>query len=255
VAGWSPSSLAIVADEVGDVAVLRLNRPEVLNALTIEMLMDLSAGLRWYGSDDRARGVVLTGQGRAFSSGDDLKITEELQRDTFETLIEAFQDVTRAIFETEAPVVSALNGIAVGGAAEIACASDLRVGGPHSDFMFPENGLGLTISNGSTATLPALIGPRAMGLVLLGERIDAVRARELGLIDVWVDDPATVADEACRIAASFGEATPLHLRMLRLPAEQIERALSLEREAAMEAWEQGLPQRGIRRFLERRARS
>jgi enoyl-CoA hydratase/carnithine racemase len=244
-----------VADEAGDVAVLRLNRPEVLNALTIEMLTDLSAGLRWYGTDDRAPGVVITGQGRAFSSGDDLKITEELNRDTFETLIEAFQDVTRAIFETEAPVVSALNGIAVGGAAEIACATDLRVGGPDSEFLFPENGLGLTISNGSTATLPALVGLRAIGLVLLGERIDAARAHELGLIDVWVDDPAAVADEACRIVASFGEATPLHLRMLRLPIQDVEGALRRERDAAMEAWERGLPQRGIRRFLELRARS
>lgn len=251
---WSPSSSAIAADVGGDVAVLRLNRPEVLNALTIEMLADLAAGLRWYGTAGRARGVVLTGRGRAFSSGDDLKITEGLDRDTFETLIDAFQDVTRAIFETQAPVVSALNGIAVGGAAEIACASDLRVGGPHSDFLFPENGLGLTISNGSTATLPALVGPRAIGLILLGERIDAPRARELGLIDVWVDDSAAVADEASRIVANFGEATSLHLRMLRLPAGDVEQALRHERVAAMEAWDLGLPQRGIRRFLESRGR-
>ncbi len=251
--GWSPSSDAIVAEVAGDVAVLRLNRPEVLNALTVEMLTDLSAGLRWYGTGGRSRGVVLTGQGRAFSSGDDLKITEELEEATFETLIGAFQDVTRAIFETEAPVVAALNGIAVGGAAEIACASDLRVGGPASEFLFPENGLGLTISNGSTVILPALVGLRAIGLILLGERIDAGRARKLGLIDVWVESGA-VADEACRIVERFGEATPLHLRMLRLPVERVERALRDERDAAMEAWKRGLPQQGIRRFLEQRAR-
>lgn len=245
-------SAAVLVDEADDVVTLRLNRPEVLNALTVEMLVHLADGIRRHGTGGGARAVILTGQGRAFSSGDDLKATDTLERDSFETLIDAFQDVTRAITETDAPVIAALNGIAVGGAAEIACACDLRVGGPASEFLFPENGLGLTISNGSTATLPALVGPRAVGLVLLGERITAERARDLGLIDVWIGDPGEVEHEARRIAEGLGQPTTLHLTMLRLPASEIEAALRRERDAAMTAWDRGWPQAGVRRFLERR---
>ena len=243
---------AVLVDQTEDVVTLRLNRPEVLNALTVEMLVDVATGIRLHGNSGGTRAVILTGQGRAFSSGDDLKATDAIDRDSFETLIDAFQDVTRAITETEAPVIAALNGIAVGGAAEIACACDLRVGGPTSEFLFPENGLGLTISNGSTATLPALVGPRALGLVLLGERITGERARDLGFIDVWVEDPGEVEGEARRIGLGLGPTTMLHLSMLRLPASEIEAALRRERDAAMTAWDRGWPQAGVRRFLERR---
>jgi enoyl-CoA hydratase len=151
-------------------------------------------------------------------------------------------------------VIAALNGIAVGGAAEIACACDLRVGGPSSDFLFPENRLGLTISNGSTLTLPALVGPRALGLVLLGERIPAARARELGLIDEWTEDD--VVARALEVAADIGapnRATGFHLRMLRPPRERLLEALARERDAAVAAYEAGAPQAGVRAFLDRRS--
>jgi enoyl-CoA hydratase/carnithine racemase len=256
VADWRPAGGNLVL-EGDDVAILRLNRPDVLNALTLEMLADLAAGIRKLGTGRRSKAVILTGTGRAFSSGDDLKVTEDLDRATWERLIDAFQDVTRAMAETEVAVIAALNGIAVGGAAEIACACDLRVGGPASDFLFPENGLGLTISNGSTLTLPALVGPRAVCLVLLGERIPARRALELGLIDVWVDEPDRVLAEARRVAGDLAEegmATALHLSMLRPSREDVERALQRERRAALDAWDRELPQRGIRRFFETRGR-
>lgn len=251
---WTPTAQGFRAEPRDGVAVLWLDRPEVLNALTLEMLTDLAAALRWYGREGRSLGIVLTGAGRAFSSGDDLKITGGLDRASFERLIDAFQDVTRAIVQTEVPVVAAVNGIAVGGAAEIACACDIRVGCPSSEFLFPENGLGLTISNASSLTLPWLVGPRALGVVLLGERMGADRALQLGLLDVVVED-GEVVTEARRITAEVGEAgraTPLHLRLLRLPVDDVERALDREREAALEAWDRGWPQEGIRRFSSRR---
>src|SRR6266540_3577357 len=142
---WAPSSpdVRLEAADSGGTVLLRLSRPHVLNALTIEMLGDLAAGIRFFGAAGLAGGIVVSGEGRAFSSGDDLHATEEMNRETFRTLIEAFQDVTRAIYQTEVPVVAALNGIAVGGAAEMACACDLRVGCPGTEFLFPENALGL----------------------------------------------------------------------------------------------------------------
>jgi enoyl-CoA hydratase/carnithine racemase len=231
---------------------LTLSRPEVLNALDLDTLGALVAAIDEHGRDS---GIVLTGEGRAFSSGDDLKATEGISRQTFLRVIEGFQDVTRAIVRTEVPVVAAVNGIAVGGAAEIACACDLRVGCPNSEFLFPENGIGLTISNGSTITLPHLAGRRALGVVLLGERIGADRAQELGLLDLVVGDVAEVVPRAVRMTQTLtadGVATPLHLRLLRPPPDAVERALVTERDAALEAWDRGWPQAGIRRFLDSR---
>lgn len=255
--GWEPSSDGIRAEVLDGVAVLRLSRPDVLNALDLPTLQDLTAALSWYGMEGRATGLVVTGEGKAFSAGDDLKASEDIQRATFVEIIDRFQDVTRAILRTRIPVIAGVNGIAVGGAAEIACACDLRVGCPDSDFMFPENFLGLTITNGSSVTLRALIGSRATGLVLMGQRIPAGQALSLGLFDVMVDEAGEVEPEARRIAAALGEegrATPLHLSMLRPPAQEIEQALQRERNAAVEAWDRGWVQAGIRRFLEERYR-
>jgi enoyl-CoA hydratase/carnithine racemase len=240
------------AERVAGVAVLTLSRPEVLNALDLDTLAALVAAIDEHGRDS---GIVLTGEGRAFSSGDDLKATEGISRQTFTQVIEGFQDVTRAIVRTEVPVVAAVNGIAVGGAAEIACACDLRIGCPESEFLFPENGIGLTISNGSTVTLPSLVGRRALGMVLLGERIGADAARELGLLDHMVGEVDELVPYAVKVTAALataGTATPLHLRLLRPPPEAVERALRIERDAALEAWDQGWPQAGVRRFLESR---
>jgi enoyl-CoA hydratase len=256
VTAWSPSSAHIRLELADGAAVIRLDRPDVLNALTIEMLVDVAAGIRALGNGDGADAVVLTGEGRAFSSGDDLADTEGIDVEASIRLIEAFNDVTRAIFETTVPLIAALNGIAVGGAAEIACACDLRVGGPRSDFLFPENGIGLTVSNGSTAILPSLVGRRALGLVLLGDRIPGARAHELGLIDVWVDDQGQVLGEALRVAAMLaepGRSTALHLELLRPPLDEIERAMARELDASIRAFERGLPGEGIRRFFARQA--
>jgi enoyl-CoA hydratase/carnithine racemase len=254
---WAPASTGVRVDLEDGVAVVRLSRPEILNALDLPTLRDLTSALSWYGTEGRAAGLVLTGTGKAFSAGDDLKATADIPRDTFIEIIEAFQDVTRAILRSEVPVIAGVNGIAVGGAAEIACACDLRVGCPESDFMFPENFLGLTITNGSTVTLPGLVGRRAIGLILLGQRLPAGQALSLGLIDVMVNEPVEVEPEARRIAAALGEegrATPLHLPMLRPPPQGIELALQRERDAAVEAWDRGWVQAGIQRFLEERYR-
>ena len=243
----------VLVERRDTVAVITLNRPEVLNALTVPMLRDLSAAIRQEGGPDGAAAVVLTGAGRAFSSGDDLVATEGLDRAGFEEMIASFQDVTVAISDTVVPVIAALNGIAVGGAAEIACACDLRIGGTASEFLFPENGLGLTVSNGSTLTLPALVGGRALGLILLGERIPAYRAFELGLIDALIDDD--IVEHALRFASELGSperATRFHLRMLRPSRDALIEALKRETDAATEAFEAGAPQAGVKAFLDRR---
>ena len=239
-----------VAIEVveGGVVVVRLDRPDKLNALTIPMLHDLRDAFRSLGGP----AAVLTGSGRAFSAGDDLGATEALEGDAVRELMSSFQDLTRTLLATSFPVVAALSGIAVGGAAELVLCCDARVGHAGSDFLFPENGIGLTISNASSFLLPRLLGSRALPIVLDGERIGGARAYDLGLIDYMVDAPEDVVPRAVEIARRWverGLATQFHLRLLRPPADAIEAALRRESEIGLEAWQSGAAAEGIRRFM------
>src|SRR5688572_20661500 len=158
---WTGPSGLIEASVEDGMAVLLMNRPDKLNALSVPMLKDIGEGIRRYSGGEEASALILTGAGRAFSAGDDLPATEDLSRDDFEDLLSSFQELTKLVLQARVPVVAALNGIAVGGAAELTLACDARVGHSGSDYLFPENDVGLTISNGSTYLLPRMIGGRA----------------------------------------------------------------------------------------------
>lgn len=240
----------VVVDMVHDVAVITLRRPAKLNALTIEMRRRLATLIREYGTGERARGIVLTGTGRAFSAGEDLAsppTTFDEMRDTFET----FHDITRAILQTRVPVVAAINGIAVGGASEITLCCDARLGTPATTYFQPENGRGLTISNASSVLLPRIVRNHAMRMVLGSERIAAEEALRIGLLDEIVeqDDLLGRAVDVVRAwTPEDGNNTALHLALLRPSLDEIERAFELEDAAADESWNSGAFSAGIAGF-------
>ena len=153
-ADWGAGSGHIDVSVSGAVAVVTLRRPERLNALTAAMRQELAAILRHFGDGHLVRGLVVTGTGRAFSAGLDLKEAAELPPGGLIAEVESFHDITRAALETRVPVVAALNGIAVGGACEMTLCFDARVGTPAAEYFLPENNLGLTISNASSVLLP-----------------------------------------------------------------------------------------------------
>jgi enoyl-CoA hydratase len=255
---WSGGSGHVEVDLADGIAVLRLDRPDKLNALSIPMLVDVAEALRRFGRGDRCRGLVLTGTGRAFSAGDDLPATDDLRETDFDLLLGHFQDLTRLVLGSDVAVVAALNGIAVGGAAELVLACDARVGHAGSDFLFPENEVGLTISNASTYLLPRILGSRALPIVLEARRITGTEAHALGLIDHLVDGPDDVLPAAVALVRRWverGLATRWHLKLLRPPLEEVEAAMARELEVGRETWESGAAHEGIRRFLaEREAR-
>jgi enoyl-CoA hydratase len=249
-AAWASSSgLVEMVDDEG-AAIITLRRPEKLNALTVPMLGDIAAALE--AASSSSRGVVITGEGRAFSAGDDLQATEDLDLEVFGELLQGFQEITRAVLRAYVPVLAALNGIAVGGAAEMALACDARVGWSGSDFLFPENDVGLTISNASTYLLPRLLGARALPVVLDGERVSGTDAHALGMIDYFVDSADEVVPKALAVLERWtkrGLSTRFHLELLRPPLEEIERALEREVAVGREAWAAGTAQEGIARFI------
>jgi enoyl-CoA hydratase len=251
---WTSSSGFIDVVRHDGAAVITLRRPDKLNALTVPMLRDIAAAIE--ASAALSRGVVLTGEGRAFSAGDDLPATQDVATEAFEDLLSSFQEITRAILRTETPVVAALNGIAVGGAAEVSLVCDARIGWSGSDFLFPENDVGLTISNASTFLLPRLLGPRALPTVLDCRRISGTEAYGLGLIDYFVDSAAEVVPKALEVVDRWtnrGLATRFHLKLLRPPVDEIERAIERENTIGREAWDAGTGREGIARFVREQA--
>ncbi|KFU80257.1 Acyl-CoA synthetase (AMP-forming)/AMP-acid ligase II [Amycolatopsis lurida] len=238
---------------VHDVAVLTLRRPEKLNAMDVATRRRLASVIREFGTGETVRGIVLTGEGRAFSAGEDLDSvpsTEAGMREAFAS----FHDITRAILETRIPVVAAVNGIAVGGASEITLCCDTRIGTPKTVYYQPENGRGITISNASSVLLRRLIGNHAMRVVLGSPRIRADEALRIGLLDEIVE-PGALIGRAIDTVVEWtpeGNTTALHLALLRPTAEDVEAAFAREDLAAAQAWESGVLAAGIQAFLSTR---
>ncbi|MEO3873592.1 enoyl-CoA hydratase/isomerase family protein [Nonomuraea sp. B12E4] len=234
--------------ERDEVAVITIARPEKLNALTNAMRTDLAAAVREHGKS--ARGIVVTGTGRAFSAGEDLY---EAVGKSLVTEVETFHDMTRAVLETRVPVVAAVNGLAVGGAAEWTLCFDSRIGTEAAGYFWPENHLGLSISNASSYLLPRLVGARALRLVLDSTRMTAEQAHAMGLLDELVAAEALLDAAVARVRhwTAPGTATATHLALLRPPLEEVERAFGAETAAAVEVEESGLAQAGMSRFVNR----
>jgi enoyl-CoA hydratase/carnithine racemase len=253
-AAWSAESGHIEVSVSEAVAVVTLRRPDQLNALTAGMRRELAAILRRFGDGHSVRGIVVTGTGRAFSAGLDLKEAADLPPGGLIADVELFHDITRAALQTRVPVVAAVNGIAVGGACEMTLCFDARIGTPAAEWFLPENSIGLTISNASSVLLPRLTGHRAMRLVLDSARISAHEALTAGLLDEIVAETSLVdtAIQLVRRWTQTGTATTEHLRLLRPSLAVIEQAFAAETEAARRADEAGLAQTGISRFLSRR---
>ncbi|GGT14925.1 enoyl-CoA hydratase/isomerase family protein [Nonomuraea spiralis] len=232
-----------------EVALITLARPEKLNALTAGMRLDLAAAVRACGRT--ARGIVVTGAGRAFSAGEDIA---EAAGKSLVAEVELFHDLTRAVLETQVPVVAAVNGLAVGGAAEWTLCFDTRIGSPAAEYFLPENHLGLSISNAAGYLLPRLAGGRALRLVLDSARLSAAEAVAAGLLDEIVPAEELVEAAIARVRhwTGPGTATAVHLRLLRPPLAEVERAFEAETEAARHVEKAGLAQAGMTRFLTRR---
>ncbi|CAN5852011.1 hypothetical protein BH23ACT10_BH23ACT10_35970 [soil metagenome] len=246
---WEPAGTHLQAAQVGELAIVRLDRADKLNALSPEMLPDLAEAIRAHA--EAARGLVLTGTGRAFSAGDDLDATADLDEDGFEALIDGFQGLTRAVLDTEVPVVAAINGLAVGGAAELTLACDARIGQHDTFLLFPENGLGLTISNGSTYLLPRVLGGRALPLILDAGRVEADDALRLGLLTFIADDALAAAVDLVSRWVTDGTATRWHLQLMRPDRDAVEAAMAREVEAARAVFEAGIVTAGADAFRQR----
>ena len=190
---------ALLVDRAGGVATLTLNRPDSLNSLdtaTKEALRDTLADV---GADPAVRAVVLTGAGRAFCVGQDLR--EHVQNlesaEKLSTVREHYNPIVRTITEMPKPVIAAVRGMAAGAGASLAFVCDFRIGGPKTAFLLAFANVGLAADTGASWTLPHLVGrAKALELLMLAQPIDSATSERLGLLTQLVDDDEKVVTTA-----------------------------------------------------------
>ncbi len=185
----------------GQIAVITIDRPEALNALSGEVLYELGVAFELAQADSEVRALVITGSGRAFAAGADITNLQKLS-DTFSGRESALagQDVMNTLAALPIPTIAAISGFALGGGLELALAADLRVADRTAKLGLPEVGLGIIPGYGGTQRLPRLIGQgRAFDLIFTGRHVGADEALQLGLVNRVVDDALAGAMELAQL--------------------------------------------------------
>jgi crotonobetainyl-CoA hydratase len=194
----------------GRLTIVTLNRPEVMNALHAEAHEELDFVFNDFAADPEQWVAIVTGAGdRAFSAGNDLKVTAAGGRRPWPA--SGFGGLTQR-FDLDKPVIAAVNGIAMGGGFEIALACDIIVAAESAVFALPEPRVGLAALAGGLHRLPREIGTKqALGMILTGRRVSAVEGKALGFVNEVVA-AADVMAAARRWAAQIMEASPMSVR-------------------------------------------
>jgi enoyl-CoA hydratase len=197
----------ILHETHGRVGVIRLNRPEALNALCDELVAALGAQLRAFDADPAIGAIVLTGSERAFAAGADIK---EMQHRTYpDTLFADFIAPWETITTIRTPVIAAVAGYALGGGCELAMMADFIVCADNAKFGQPEITLGVIPGAGGTQRLTRLVGKsKAMDMVLTGRQMDAAEAERCGLVS-RVFPAADLVAEAIKIGERIAGLSPV----------------------------------------------
>lgn len=248
----------IIYQASGGIAEIRLNRPERLNAVTQELYDELNAALAVAEADSDVRVVLLTGEGRAFCVGADLK-AHKAGRTAFDRrqYLRGEQIVCRRLLLLSKPVIAAVNGFALGAGAEMAIASDFLLMAESAQIGLPEISIGTFLGGGVTYLLPRLVGlAKARELVFLGERIKGDEAVRIGLANRVLPDEGFL-DAAREFAGRIAGKAPLSMQLAK---EQLNMAAERTLDAALTAELEGMTfvgttqdwQEGIDAFAEKR---
>jgi 2-(1,2-epoxy-1,2-dihydrophenyl)acetyl-CoA isomerase len=245
--------------EVDDgVATITLDRPAALNALTVPLKEELLAAFDRVAADPAVRAIVLTGAGRAFCAGQDLRERLEPGAAPLDVEIrERYNPIILAMRRLEKPIVGAINGIAAGAGASLAFACDLRIAAEGASFLLAFGRVGLIPDSGATWLLPRLVGAaKATELALTGDPLSAADAERLGLVTRVVPADRVVA-EAHAMAAQLAAMAPRALALTKRALEASWTA-SLEEQLDLEAELQGIAgatadhAEGLAAFMEKR---
>lgn len=240
------------------VATLTFNRPEVLNALNPEMLAEIQDAIAVIQRNDEARVLVLTGEGRAFVAGADIKVLQALDPLGARQFAQTGQWVLFALEAMDIPVIACINGFALGGGCEIAMACDFVYASEQAKLAQPEINLGLIPGFGGTQRLARLVGKaRAKELCMTGRMITAREAFDMGLV-TRVFPAESLIDETRKAAVSIAEKGAVSLRAIKHVIDNgfdvdLRNACALEADAFAVCFASPDHKEGTSAFLEKRA--
>jgi len=198
------------------VALLTLNRPQVMNAFNFDLLFALKTQVERLRFDRNVRAVIITGAGqRAFCSGADLKERATLPPEKVRQYIFTIRNLFTAIEQLNKPVIAGVNGVALGGGTELALACDIRLASTTATMGLTETRLAIIPGAGGTQRLPRLVGcGKAKELIFTGRRVGAEEALRIGLVN-HVYEPDALLDECRNMAATIAEGGPVALEQAK----------------------------------------
>jgi 2-(1,2-epoxy-1,2-dihydrophenyl)acetyl-CoA isomerase len=221
---------AVLLEKINAIGVIRLNRPERFNAFNREMALELQSVLDDCALDKSVRCVYLTGNGKAFCAGQDLKdlSTEDLSAIN-EIVKEIYNPLVTRIRNIEKPVLCAVNGIAAGAGANIALCCDVVVAAESASFVQAFSKIGLIPDSGGTFFLPRLIGfQKASALMMLGDKVSAIEAEKMGMIYKTFQDE-TFEEQAMQIALTLSRTATRAIAFTKLALNaSLENSLSAQ---------------------------
>lgn len=248
------SILFSIQDSIGKIV---LNRPDVLNSFNMPMAKEMQAALDQCAADKSVRCVLITGEGRAFSAGQDLSAAIAPGVEIKQIVREQYNPIILKIRQLEKPVVCAINGVAAGAGANIAFACDVVLASSSASFIQAFSKIGLIPDSAGTFFLPRLVGlQRATALIMLGDKITAQQAMEYGLVYKVLSDE-NLMPEAEKIATQLANMPTMGLgytkRLLNMSlSNNLEQQLQMEEEMQDAAAKTYDYREGVKAFLEKR---
>ena len=248
----------VLAARADGVVTLTLNRPDALNSFNVEMKEALLAALKDAARDKATRVIVLTGAGRAFSAGQDLKERQQADAADLGTELRTrYNPIVLAMRRLGKPIIGAINGVAAGAGMSVALACDIRIASESASFMEVFGRVGLVPDTGSSWFLPRLVGyARAAEMIFTTDPVDAATAERIGLVNRVVQADR-LAEEAGALAARLAKSAPIALALAkrglnRALGTDLEQALSFEAELQAIAGRSADYAEGVAAFVEKR---
>lgn len=241
------------------IAFITLNRPDVFNSFNREMALSLQQVIENCKDDTNVRAIVITGNGKAFCAGQDLKeVTDPDLNPGFRKILEEhYNPIIQKIRTIEKPIIAAVNGVAAGAGANIALACDIVLASENASFIQAFSKIGLIPDSAGTFFLPRLIGfQKASALMMLGDKVSAVEAEKLGMI-YKVFAPENFLEEVNKLAETLAEmptkAIGLTKRLLNQSmTNNLDQQLVLESDLQIEASSSNDYREGVSAFVEKR---
>ena len=210
------------------VATIKLNRPEVLNAMNKQLWLDLQAALEDARQDPQVKALIVTGEGRAFSTGADLKESKTRSIEEYREYLVELQEASRNIIRFEKPTIAAINGYALGSGYELALACDIRIAAEEAQIGSPEAMVSSSVTGGAFRLIQNLIGPgKAKELLFTGQYIDGKEAERIGLVNTSV--PLKQLESAAReMAEKIVANSAISIKMIKKGLQMAQSGISLD---------------------------